>query len=345
MALIDAHRYQLLDQPTPLQRLQRTEGTLRRPGLYVKRDDLMGIAMGGNKLRSLEYWLGAAQQMNADLLLVAGTALSNLCRLTAAAASMAGLECIVLHNAPDDPQTRRASFLNRVFGASVRFLGPIDEQRRAEAVEAAATELRQQGRRPYIVGDPALGALGYVRAAQELASQCRELSEPIRHVFLPGSMGTTEAGFVLGNTLLGQPFEVHLVSVEYSEAELRERVRTIYQSAAARFAIDAAPFDDARVRYHMDFRGAGYALPTPEAEQAILGFARTEGLLLEPIYSGKTFACFLDLARRHALAAGEPMCIIHTGGMPSLFSQFESFRELRLEPADAEAAAHQGNRL
>src|SRR5690348_49407 len=133
----------------------------------------MAIALGGNKLRSLEYWLGAAQHIRADILLVAGTALSNLCRLTAAAASMAGLDCLVFHNTANTASTRRASFLNRVFGDSVQFLGPIDEQQRTARVEEAAAELVRQGRKPYIVGDSALGALGYLRAAEELASQCR----------------------------------------------------------------------------------------------------------------------------------------------------------------------------
>ena len=193
-------------------------------------------------------------------------------------------------------------------------------------------ELRREGRRPYIVGDPAVGALGYIRAAEELSRQCSRMDQPIRHVFLPGSMGTTEAGFILGNALLGYPFEVHLVSVEYQQAELRERVRTIYESALALLKIHGAGFDDRRIHCHMDFRGAGYAIPTPEAERAILTCARTEGLVLEPIYSGKTFACFLELARRQALPASEPMCIIHTGGVPSLFSQFESFHLLPLDP-------------
>lgn len=331
--LADIPRYELVGQPTLLQRLQRTETALHRPGLYVKRDDLMPIALGGNKLRSLEYWLGAAEQMHADVLLVAGTALSNLCRLTAAAASMAGLECIVFHNAPNNPATRRASFLNRIFGASVRYLGSIDERERAHKVEEAAAELLRQGRRPYIVGEPALGALGYLRAAEELSRQCRDMRQPIRHVFLPGSMGTTEAGFILGNALLGYPFEVHLVSVEYHEGELRERVRTIYESAARLAGVDPATYEDGRVRCHMGFRGAGYAQPTAEAERAILTFARTEGLILEPIYSGKSFACFLELAGRQELPASEPMCIIHTGGVPSLFDQFESFHDLPLDPA------------
>jgi len=331
MRLPELPRYELLQAPTPLQRLERTEAALQRPGLYVKRDDLMPIALGGNKLRSLEYWLGAALRERADVVLVAGAPISNLCRLTAAAASMAGLECIVLHNAPSEPAARRASFLNRIFGASVRYLGAIDEQQRAQAIQQAAAELRAKGRRPYIIGDIALGALGYVRAAQELFDQCREPNTHIRHVLLPGSMGPTEAGFALGNALLGYPFEVHLVSVEYPQPELATRVRSSYQAAAALIVGDAPALDERRIHYHMDYLGAGYACPSPESEQAILRFARTEGILLEHIYSAKTFACFLELASSGMLGAEEALCVFHTGGVPALFSQFESFRTLPLQ--------------
>ena len=334
MKLPELPRYELLQTPTLLQRLERTERALRRPNLYVKRDDLMPIAMGGNKLRSLEYWLGAALRQQADVVLVAGAPISNLCRLTAAAASMAGLECIVLHSGVEDPPARRASFLNRLFGASVRYLGAVDELRRAQAVEQTAAELRKQGRRPYIIGDEGLGALGYVRAAQELFDQCRQNDPQVRHVLLPGSMGPTEAGFALGNALLGHPFEVHLVSVEYALSELAARLSRCYRAAAALMqtaAADAPPLDERRIHYHMDYLGAGYARPSPESEAAILWFARTEGILLEHIYSAKTFACFLDLARGGTLGSDEAVCVFHTGGVPALFTQFESFRTLPLE--------------
>jgi 1-aminocyclopropane-1-carboxylate deaminase/D-cysteine desulfhydrase-like pyridoxal-dependent ACC family enzyme len=326
--LAEFPRYQLLRDPTLLQRLERTEAALQHRGLYIKRDDLMPIAMGGNKLRSLEFWLGAAFQERADVVLVAGTPMSNLCRLTAAAASMAGLDCIVFHNADDEPAARRASFLNRIFGASVRFLGLMDEAHRTKAVEHAAVELRQQGRRPYIVGNAAIGALGYVRAAEELFAQSQLLDLGIRHVMLAGSMGTTEAGLIFGNALLGYPFEVHLVSVEYEEVELSACVRRAYAAVAKLVGNSAPDFDDTRIQYHMDFLGLGYACPTPAGEQAILTLARTEGVVLEHIYTAKTFACFLDLARRHVFPEGEPVCVIHTGGVPALFSQFEEFRSI-----------------
>jgi len=332
MMLAEFPRYELLRDPTLLQRLERTEAALQHRGLYTKRDDLMPIAMGGNKLRSLEFWLGAAFQEHADVLLVAGTPMSNLCRLTAAAASIAGLECIVFHNAVDEPASRRASFLNQIFGASVRFIGLMDEAHRMQAVEHAAADLQLQGRRPYIVGDAAIGALGYVRAAEELFAQSRGLDLGIRHVMLAGSMGTTEAGLIFGNALLGYPFDVHLVSVEYQEAELSACVQRAYAAVAKLVGESAPDFDDARIHYHMDHLGGGYACPTPEGEEAILRLARTEGIVLEHIYTAKTFACFLDLARRHVFPDGEPVCVIHTGGVPALFSQFEIFRSVTLEP-------------
>ena len=331
MMLPEFPRYELLRDPTLLQRLERTETALKHRGLYIKRDDLMPIAMGGNKLRSLEFWLGAAFQEHADVLLVAGTPMSNLCRLTAAAASMAGLDCIVFHNAVDDPAARTASFLNQIFGASVRFIGLKDEAHRTKALEHAAAELQLQGRRPYIVGNAAFGALGYVRAAEELLAQSRRLDLGIRHVMLPGSMGTTEAGLIFGNALLGYPFDVHLVSVEYQEAELSACVQRAYAAVAKLFGKSAPDFDDTRIHYHMDFLGLGYACPTAAGEEAILTLARTEGIVLEHTYTAKTFACFLDLARRHVFPEAEPLCVIHTGGVPALFSQFEQFRSVRLE--------------
>jgi 1-aminocyclopropane-1-carboxylate deaminase/D-cysteine desulfhydrase-like pyridoxal-dependent ACC family enzyme len=299
--------------------------------LYVKRDDLMPIGLGGNKLRSLEYWLGAALAEHAEVVLVAGTANSNLCRLTAAAASMAGLECIVLHNAEDDPAARRASYLCRIFGASVRYLGEVEESQRARALEKLAGELKTKGCRPYIVGDPALGALGYVRAARELHAQCAQQGFPIRHVLLPGSMGTTEAGFLVGNALLDHPFEVHLASVEYPQAELSARVREIFRDAATLIGAATLPLNEDHIHYHMNQLGAGYACPTSESEAALVRFARTEGLVLEHVYTAKTFACFLEMAGGATVPATEGLCVVHTGGIPALFAQFEWSQGIPLE--------------
>ncbi len=319
-------RYDLVKAPTPLQRLSGFERKLGRPGLFMKRDDLMEIGLGGNKLRSLEFWLGAALQRRADIVLVAGGATSNLCRLTAAAAAMAGLDCLIIHNAEDGPANRERSFLNRLFGAETRFIGAVGEDERGAATKAAAAELMRQGRVPYIVGDAVLGALGYVLAAFELHEQSQREAAPLRHVFLAGSMGPTEAGFIFGNAMLGHPFQVHLVSVEYGQAELEARIHRIYDGIAERTGLSVGGLEQAPLHCHMDHLGGGWGVPTPESEAAIVAFARTEGILVEHVYTAKTCAGFLDLVANGSIPADEPACIIHTGGTASLFSQREQFR-------------------
>ena len=318
-------RFVLLDQPTPLQRIPRMQERLNHPCLFVKRDDHMTLALGGNKVRSLEFWLGRARAEGADILLVGGGANSNLCRLTAAAAAMAGLDCVVLHNSAPTHAGRYESFLNSVLGAEVRFLGDIDEAGRAQALSAAAATLRNQGRTPYVVGDAIVGALGYVRAAAELLAQSRAAGIPLRHVFLPGSMGTTEAGFIFGNALLGHPFEVHLVSVEYDQAELAARIDRITRGLAEHTGLAREAVMDGHIHYHMDFLGEGYNKPTPACEQAILSFARMEGILLEHTYTGKTFAGFMAMVQEGLFPRDEGVCAVHTGGVPALFSQYEMF--------------------
>jgi 1-aminocyclopropane-1-carboxylate deaminase/D-cysteine desulfhydrase-like pyridoxal-dependent ACC family enzyme len=327
-ALSGVPRHPLLEGPTRLQRLAGLERRLERTGLYVKRDDEMGIAVGGNKLRSLEFWLGEALARGARTLLVAGGPSSNQCRLTAAAASMAGLECIVFHNADSNPEAERASLLSRVYGARIEYIGPVDEQRRAEHVARAADVIRREGGKPYIVGDAAVGALGYLVAAGELAAQSRETGAGIRHVFLPGSMGPTEAGFILGNRLIGGPFEVHVVSVEYEERELAARIEKILQDAIALLGIAPPPAAAADVHIHMGELGPGYAVPTRASEAALLTLARSDGLLLEHVYTAKTAAGFLDCLARELVPKQAPAAFIHTGGVPSLFAQLDWFRTL-----------------
>ncbi len=319
-----APRQIVLDEPTPFRRLRNLEKALGKEGLYIKRDDHMEIALGGNKLRSLEFWLGAAKEAQADIVLVAGGAMSNLCRLTAAAAAMRGLECVIFHSSVEDAVGRERSFLNRVLGAELRFLGPIGEEERARIVLDAAAELRAAGRRPYIVGDAVTGALGYAVAAFELHEQAQTAGVDLRHVYLPGSMGPTEAGFIFGNALLDNPFTVHLVSVEYGQAELAARVAKIYDELKATTPQPVPNVEDLPIRYHMDYLGDGYGLPTPAAERALLTLAQTEGVFTEFVYTAKTLAAFMDLAGTN----GEASCFLHTGGVPSLFSQFDLFGSL-----------------
>ncbi len=325
MILDGIPRVRLLDQPTPLERLSRIETLTGHDSLWVKRDDAAPLGLGGNKLRSLEFWLGEALAQSSDIVLVAGKPVSNLCRLTAAAAAKLGLDCLILHNDHAPERNEGNLLLSRLFGASLEFLGPMEEDERAIRVAAAAEALRAEGRRPYIVGDHATGALGYLLGALELHQQAEARGIALRHIILSGSMGPTEAGFLFGCALLGAPFVVHLVSVEYAKEELSGRVDAIYRAIAARTGL--APAGDYRdwTRVHGDYLGAGYEQPTPASLAAIRTFASREGLLFENTYTAKPAAALLDLAASNTLPRGEPVCLLHTGGVPALFAQADLF--------------------
>ena len=314
-------RVRLLDGPTPLQRMPRIERLTGHGGLYVKRDDFMALGLGGNKLRSLEFWIGEALAADSDVLLVAGKSVSNQCRLTAAAAARCGLDCVIVHN--DEPPGRREGnlLLSGLYGAELRFVGAVDEDARGREVERVRHELTTSGRTPYVVGDPVTGALGYVAAALELHQQAFEAGIDLRHVVLPGSMGVTEAGFLFGSALLGRPFTVHLVSVEYPVEQLKARTERIYAGLAGRTGVTPADDGPGATRYHGAYLGAGYEQPTAESLVAIRTFAAEEALLLESTYTSKPFAAVLDLAATGALPPGEPVCVLHTGGIPALFGQ------------------------
>ena len=160
MVLDDIARVRLIEHPTALQRLPRIEVLTGHQSLWMKRDDAIPLGQGGNKLRSLEFWLGEATAQSCDIVLVAGKAVSNACRATAAAAAKLGLECLILHNDDEPVHDEGNLLLGRLYGATFEFLGPIDKDERAVQVEAAARRLRQQGRRPYVIGDKMVGAFG-----------------------------------------------------------------------------------------------------------------------------------------------------------------------------------------
>jgi 1-aminocyclopropane-1-carboxylate deaminase/D-cysteine desulfhydrase-like pyridoxal-dependent ACC family enzyme len=311
-------RYPLLEGPTPFQPLERLGRETGHPRLFVKRDDAMPLGLGGNKLRSLEYWLGAAFASGADTLVVAGHTASNQCRLTAAAAAKSGLGCVILHNA-DRPERIEGNLrLSHLFGAEISYLGPVGECARGQAAEARMEALRREGRKPYLIGDPVLGAAGYVHSGEELLAQARERGMALRHILLPGSMGPTEAGFLYGLLRGGFDGTAHLVSVEYREAELAERVARIFAGlelligTAGRTVGSVARFTDR-------FLGSGYGIPGPEAVAAIRQFAATEALLLEHTYTAKPAAALLSMLADGSIAPDEPACLLHTGGTASLF--------------------------
>jgi 1-aminocyclopropane-1-carboxylate deaminase/D-cysteine desulfhydrase-like pyridoxal-dependent ACC family enzyme len=289
------------------------------PQLWVKRDDCMPLAFGGNKVRNLEFWLGQALEQNCDLLVIAGAAASNQVRLTAAAAAKLGLECLVLYTGPDSPPTHSNRLLTEMMGARIQSIGNVDEADREKLARQVVADQAAVGRRPYLVGDPVVGALGYVRAAQELHEQASAAGLDLRHIVLPGSMGVTEAGMILGAAMLDLPWVFHLISVEYEAADLEVRITAILADLCR--LIEFSPMHDmlGRVRIHMDQLGAGYGRPTKASMQASYLFAQLEALVLEQTYVAKTFSGLLSCVARGDIPGDEPACIVHTGGTPAIF--------------------------
>ncbi len=310
--------------PTPLQRLARLGAALGHDGLYVKRDDLSGLSLGGNKTRSLEYLLGDALRQGADTIVTAGGLHSNLCSLTAAACAKMGLRCILVHN--DDPPAvlEGNMLLNHLYGAESVFVGKRSEEERAAEMERRAASLRAGGSRPYVIHNGAsvpMGALGYVNAALELNRQAPGAGCALRHVAIVGAMGGTASGFVFGTSLLEKPFHVHVVSVEYTKEELHRRMSDLLSGIADITGLKPRhdPWKVATI--HDEYLGGGYGIPTGESREALRMLAETEGIILENVYTAKTAAGFTGLVRRGIIPKGEAACFIHTGGMAALFAQ------------------------
>lgn len=314
-------RIDLVGGPTALEPMRRVGRATGHPQLWVKRDDCMPLAFGGNKVRSLEFWIGEALAQGSDMLVVAGGLASNQVRLTAAAAAKVGLEALVLFAGDASAPLRGNALLTERLGARIRRLGPVDEEERGRLAGQAVADLRAAGRRPYLIGDPFLGGLGYVKAAQELAEQADALDLDLRHILLPGSMGVTEAGMIVGAAVLGLPWTFHLVSVEYEAEVLRARLEAIAGGVAGLIgrALPAGWLD--RVRIDVGQLGEGYARPTAASLHAARTFAELEALVIEQTYVAKTFAGLLAYVADRVIRPDEAACIVHTGGTPSVFEQ------------------------
>jgi L-cysteate sulfo-lyase len=328
---IAAHpRQSLLEGPTPIQHLARLSASIGAE-VYVKRDDLMGLGGGGNKLRKLEFLLGEALRQGADTVITVGALQSNHARLTAAAAVRAGLACeLVLTGsaARDDEDYRRNGnvLLDGLFGARIHTL-PAG----ADAAAFAATRraaLEAEGRRVYLAplgGSSATGCLGYAACAFEIADQERALGLHFDHIVLPNGSGGTQAGLVAGHAVLGlDPGRVRAYTVLALRAQALDTTRRIAAQTLQLLRPEAALHENA-VRIDGSQLGPGYGVPTAAMREAVALMAKLEGLLIDPVYGGKAFAGLLEQARAGAFARGERVLFLMTGGLPGLFAYRSAF--------------------
>ena len=310
-------RFPLATLPTPLQPAERLSAALASPPVLLKRDDLTGFALAGNKARKLEYLLGDALAAGCDVLLTGGGPDSNHCQAAAAAARVAGLDCELVLYGQEPPQPRHNLQLARRFGASVAFTGDLDRASVDRALEGRAERLRAAGRRPYLVprgGATPLGAVGYALAAEELAGQLAEVgAEPELVLVATGSCGT-QAGLVAGTVAAGRRWRVVGASVSRPPSECRRRVLELARGCAALLGSPAPGERDVEV---VDARGPGYGTASADGDAAAGLAAATEGLLLDPVFTAKAMAVLA--ATVGGLRA--PAVFVHTGGIPNVLGR------------------------
>jgi D-cysteine desulfhydrase family pyridoxal phosphate-dependent enzyme len=313
-------RVRIANLPTPIEALPRLSAALGGPRLLVKRDDLTGLAFGGNKTRKLEFLLAEAQAGGARTLVTVGAAQSNHCRQTAALAARMGLGCILVLSGepPKDPSGNL--LLDHLFGAEIVW---TTYEKRASALEYAFDVAWEQGRRPYLIplgASNPLGSLAYAAAFDEFCQQ----GQPADWLVVASSSGGTQAGLALGARLAGWQGQVLGISIDEAEHDLKETVAFLASQAAERIGHTLRIRPD-EVRVNADYLGGGYGVMGDLEKEAIRLFARHEGLLLDPVYTGRAAGAMIDLIRQKFFAPSETVLFWHTGGTPALFaSQYAS---------------------
>lgn len=310
---------------TPIEPLPHLTAHVGGPNLFVKRDDLLGLAGGGNKTRKLEFVVAEALRQGADTLITAGAVQSNHCRLTLAAAIREGLKCqlVLEERVPGsyDPEASGNNFLYRLLGAEhIRVVeGGTDLD---ASMNELAQVLEKNGRKGYVIPGGAstpLGALGYVACAEELLSQTFEAGLPIDHVVSASGSGGTHAGLVAGLVGNHAGIPVTGISVRHPKEKQERHISALAGATAELLGFDVA-IPEHGVVVLDDYVGPGYSIPTEEMVEAVRLLARLEGLLLDPVYTGKAMAGLLDLCRRGHFEPGDNVLFLHTGGAASLFA-------------------------
>lgn len=323
-------RILLAHLPTPLEPLKRLSKELGGPEIWIKRDDCTGLSTGGNKTRKLEFLMAEAEAEGADIVLTQGATQSNHARQTAAFAAKLGMDCHILledRTGSEDPDYNNNGnvLLDHLHGATTEKRAPGPDMNRE--LEAVADRLRAGGRKVYTIpggGSNPTGALGYVNCALELVAQANAARLAVDHlVHATGSAGT-QAGLVTGLKAMNADIKLLGIGVRAPKAKQEENVHALAQATAEKLGCPGVVRRDDVVA-NCDYVGEGYGIPTPGGQEAIAMFAELEGILLDPVYSGKGAAGLIDLIRKGRFGKGERVVFLHTGGAAALFGYVAAF--------------------
>jgi D-cysteine desulfhydrase len=310
-------RVHLAHLPTPVEPLARLSKLLGGPELYIKRDDQTGLATGGNKTRKLEFLIAEALAQGADHVITNGAPQSNHCRQTAAAAARYGLGCTLILRGHRPEQVTGNFLLDELLGAHVYWTGEREAKEISQEVEK---QLQAMGRKPYIVpygGSNVVGATGYVLAMQELMQQLAELNLNIDFIVFASSSGGTQAGLVLGAQVYGYRGSILGISVDHTADTIQTQVGALATATATHLGLGQLPLL-AKVAVNDDYLGGGYAVVGELEREAVRLLAQMEGILLDPVYTGRAMGGLIDLIRWGAFTRGQKVLFWHTGGTAAL---------------------------
>jgi len=322
-------RVTLADLPTPLHDCPRLSAAVGGPRLLIKRDDMTGLALGGNKTRKLEYLLAEALNEGADTVVTSAAMQSNMCRQTAAACAKLGLDVhLVLQSSVHD-EVQGNLLLDHLLGAKITTVregaavGAYDMSAVHAEVDRLVERLRREGRRPYVVSmqnhSLDLAGVGYVTAMLELETQFAAQNVRPTHLLLTSGSGGTHASLALAVKALGLPYRVVGISIRKTREEAAPGVAAAANRVAARLGLSVRLVAD-EVEVYDEFFGGGYGLPTAAGLDAIRLVARTEGILLDPVYTGKAMSGLIGLTQRGVFSKADTVVFVHTGGIPALFA-------------------------
>ncbi len=312
--------------PTPLVELRRLNDALGGANIYIKRDDMTGLALGGNKTRKLEYILGDALAQGCDTIITAGAAQSNHCRQTAAAAAFLNLECHLLLGGEQPAKAEGNLLLDNIFGSHIHWSG---ENRKGENIPQVFAELSAAGKKPYIVpygGSNELGALAFIDAVEELRNQCQE--QQFSHIVFASSSGGTHAGLILGKHLFKQDFELVGINIdkdEHGQLPFAAHIVQLVNRTAKLLAIDFN-FTEQQLLLNSNYIGDGYGVIGTLENEAIALTAQLEGILLDPVYTGRAMGALIDMIRTGQISKTDKVLFWHTGGAPALFAYGEGLQ-------------------
>ena len=309
-------RVPLAHLPTPIDALPRLSRSLGGPQLFIKRDDLTGLGLGGNKTRKLEYLAADALAKGAKTLISTGAVQSNHCRQVAAAAAKLGLGCQLVLAGLEPTEAQGNLLLDKLSGAQLFYTSKAN---RDKELNKQFEHAEQAGLKPYLIpygGSNSIGALGYLNAMQELSEQGLE---PDWIVFASSS-GGTQAGLMLGGHITGFKGKILGISIEHDRMHFSAQISDLVNQTAESFGYDWSVTPD-EVLINDSYCQAGYGVMTPAEIEAVNLFASTEGILLDPVYTGRAAAGLLDLIRKGFFKPKEKVLFWHTGGTPALFAE------------------------